>query len=146
MGTLRNAAEAPSETDGDTSSGADAPSATDDDTSSAAEAPSATDGDTSSGEQVSHASEGSEQEEGITRDEEATVPEYERLRQENLRKNSLKLQELGVPLVAASLRESTTTKAAGGEGKTATKSTRSAGASCLENCPRYETLNPNSVH
>lgn len=51
--------------------------------------------------------------------EEFEVPEYERLRQENLRKNSLKLQELGIPVLAAFLNLSTTTCTAsevGGEG------------------------------
>ena len=57
-------------------------------------------------------------EEGFGRDEELEVPEYERLRQENLRKNSKKLQELGIPVLAASLTASTitcTTSAVGGE-------------------------------
>ena len=48
-------------------------------------------------------------EEGFGRDEELEVPEYERFRQENLRKNSKKLQELGIPVLAASLTSSTTT-------------------------------------
>ncbi len=102
----------------------------------ATEAPSATEeDDTSSGERVSQRSEEQASEEGFGRDEDAEVPEYERLRQENLRINSVKLQELGVPLLAASLRDSTTTcttEAGGGEGDLATvKSTRSAGASSL---------------
>jgi hypothetical protein len=104
-----------------------------------AEAPSATEeDDTSSGDfRVSQRSEEQASEEGFGRDEDAEVPEYERLRQENLRKNSLKLQERGVPLLAASLKDSTTTcttEAGGGEGNLATvQSTRSAGASILGN-------------
>ena len=74
-------------------------------------------------------------EEGFGSDEEAEVPEYERQRQEHLRKNALKLQELGVPLLAAALKEPKTTstsKAGGGEGNVAeVKSTRSTGASSL---------------
>jgi hypothetical protein len=61
---------------------------------------------------------------------EEPVPEYERLRQENVRQNELKLQELGVPLLAQKLvnpNATRTTPAGGGEG------TRRAGASSIGN-------------
>ena len=97
-------------------------------------APSATEEDDTKG------SEDQASEEGFGRDVIAEVPEYERLRQANLRKNALKLQELGVPILAASLKESTTTcstEAATGEGIHANhatvKSTHRASASSLEN-------------
>jgi hypothetical protein len=96
----------------------------------AAEAPWLTEeDDTSSCERAS--------EEGFGTDEDAEVPEYERLRQENIRRNSLKLQELGVPLLATFLKVSTTTattEAGGGERNLATvKSTRNAGTAGLGN-------------
>ena len=101
----------------------------------ASEAPSATEEDKDDTNSKDRGSEGSE--EGFGREEYTEVPEYERLRQEHLRKNALKLQELGVPILAASLKESTTTcrtEAGGGEGNQATvKSTRRAGASSSEN-------------
>ena len=69
--------------------------------------------------------------------EEFKVPEYERLRQENLRKNSLKLQELGIPVLAASLNLSTTTwttSEVGGEGNHGNvKNTPCGGAISLRN-------------
>ena len=42
-------------------------------------------------------------EDGFGNIADAEVPEYEQLRQQNLRKNALRLQQLGVPLLAASL-------------------------------------------
>jgi hypothetical protein len=83
--------------------------------------------DTNSGDKVEERSEEHQEDEGFGED--AEVPEYAQLRHENLRKNNLKLQELGVPLLATSFKESTitcTTKAGGGEG-----STRRAGVSSL---------------
>ena len=69
-------------------------------------------------------------EQGSGRDEDCAIGEYERLRQENVRKNELKLQELGVPLLAQKLlnpNATRTTPAGGGEG------TRRAGASSIGN-------------
>ena len=61
-------------------------------------------------------------EEGSGSDEECKVPEYELQHQEHLRKNALKLQELGVPLLAAAFCESLSTsteEVGGGEGNVA---------------------------
>lgn len=86
-------------------------------------------------------------EEGCGRDEEFELPEYERLRQENLRKNSLKLQELGIPVLTASLNISTTTcttSAVGGEGNLPhVKTPHTGGAINLENhCYDLRYRNP----
>ena len=82
--------------------------------------------------------------EGFGRDNIDEVPEYERLRQANLRKNSLRLEELGIPVLAASLNLSTTTCTLSGLGTTSAfggggnlgnrKNTRSGGAISLKNC------------
>jgi len=90
--------------------------------------------DSSSGTRVSQRSEEQASEEGFARDEDAEVPEYERLRQENIKKNSLKLEELGVLNLAANFKSSTiTSEAAGGEGHRASlKATRNPSASSLE--------------
>ena len=56
------------------------------------------------------------EEDGSGRDKGPKVPEYKKQRQEHIRKNALKLHELGVPILAASLKESTltcTTKSGG---------------------------------
>jgi hypothetical protein len=69
-------------------------------------------------------------EQGSGRDEDSAIGEYERLQQENVRQNELKLQELGVPLLAQKLvnpNATRTTPAGGGEG------TRRAGASSIGN-------------
>lgn len=51
-------------------------------------------------------------------DENTMVPEYERLRQENIKKNRHRLQELGILNLAMSLKSSgRTKKAAGGRGQ-----------------------------
>lgn len=63
--------------------------------------------DTNSGARVSEKSEEQVSEERLGRD--ANVHEYKQLRQEKLQKNALRLQELGVPLLAASLTTSATT-------------------------------------
>lgn len=47
-------------------------------------------------------------------DDGTTVPEYERLRQENIRKNQARLQELGIEHLAMSLKSSGRTKRAAG--------------------------------
>ena len=100
--------------------------------------------ETSSGERGSRRSEEPTSEAGFGRDHFDEVPEYERLRQANLRKNSLKLSELGIPVLTASLNVSTTTSTISGLGTTSTvggggnignrKNLGREGAISLENC------------
>lgn len=69
---------------------------------------------TSSGEWGSRRTEDAISEEGIGAHHSTEVTEYELVRQANLRKNFLKLESLGIPVLCASLNRSTTTHSISG--------------------------------
>ena len=84
-------------------------------------------------------------EKGSGGDEKAEVPAYERERQERIRRNSEKLAELGIHILAEALKTPTDpTNAAAGEGnRRRLKAKQDPGTNTLENCQkRRGYLNP----
>lgn len=84
-------------------------------------------------------------EEGFGGDEEAEVPEYERQRQERIKRNEEKLAELGIQILAGALKTSTvpTSEAGAERSRKVLKATRNPCASTPQKCEsRVEYLNP----
>ena len=100
---------------------------------------------TSSERSGTSTSEDTASEKGSGGDDEAEVPAYERERQERIKRNSEKLAELGIQMLAEAFKTPTDpTNAAGGEGsRRSSKATQDPDSSTLQKCQRKsQYLNP----